>query len=126
MEQICPCGSGDSYAQCCEPLHDNRRQAVSAEQLMRSRYSAYALARLDHVFRTWHPRTRPAEVEPTPGLTWTGLTISRIEAGEPDDTEGVVEFQAHYETTAGPGLLHERSRFSRRANRWVYLDGDVT
>ena len=66
--------SGASYGECCGPLHDNRVQAGTAEQLMRSRYSAYAMGRLDHVFRTWHPRTRPDEIEPTAGLTWVGLS----------------------------------------------------
>ena len=92
---------------------------------MRSRYSAYAMGRLDHVFRTWHPRTRPDEIEPAAGLTWVGLTIGRIEAGQPGDDEGVVEFEAAYQTAAGPGVLRERSRFTRRGGRWVYLDGDV-
>jgi SEC-C motif-containing protein len=111
---------------CCGPLLDNRVEAATAEQLMRSRYSAYATGRLDHLYRTWHPRTRPDEVEPTPGLTWTGLTVSAVEAGQPGDEHGVVEFGAAYRTAAGPGVQHERSRFTRRAGRWVYLDGDVS
>lgn len=92
---------------------------------MRSRYSAYAVGRLDHVFRTWHPRTRPAAVEPTLDLTWTGLTVLATEAGRPGDDHGVVEFDAAYRSGDGPGVLHERSRFTRRAGRWLYLDGDV-
>ena len=120
--QPCPCGAGGAYADCCEPLHDNRVQASTAEQLMRSRYSAYAVGRLDHVFRTWHPRTRPSVIEPTPGLTWTTLSIRRTEAGQPADDEGVVEFDASYRTADGPGTQHERSRFARRAGRWFYLD----
>jgi SEC-C motif-containing protein len=92
---------------------------------MRSRYSAYAVGRLDHVFRTWHPRTRPDAIEPAPGLTWTGLTVCHTEAGQPDDDDGVVEFDAAYRTAAGPGVQHERSRFTRRAGRWFYLDGNV-
>ena len=93
---------------------------------MRSRYSAYAVGRLDYVFRTWHPQTRPDEIEPTAGLTWVGLTVGRTEAGQPEDDEGVVEFEAVYQTAAGPGVLQERSRFVRRGGRWVYLDGDLT
>jgi SEC-C motif-containing protein len=106
-------------------LHDNRVQASTAEQLMRSRYSAYALRRLDHVFRTWHPRSRPSQIEPDVSLTWTGLTILRTESGQPGDDHGVVEFEAAYRTAGGPGVLRERSRFTRRAGRWVYLDGEV-
>ena len=120
----CPCGSGLAYASCCEPLHDGRAAATTAEQLMRSRYSAYARGRTDHVFRTWHPRTRPADVEPAPGLVWTGLTVLDTEAGGPDDTEGVVEFEASYVTSEGPDVLHERSRFVRRRDRWVYVEAE--
>ncbi|MGI3779233.1 MAG: YchJ family protein [Janthinobacterium lividum] len=120
----CPCGSGFAYAECCEPLHDGRVRADTAEQLMRSRYAAYAKGRLDHVFRTWHPRTRPADVEPVPGLTWTGLRVLATEAGGPDDAEGVVEFDARHDGPDGRGVLHERSRFVRRAGHWVYLEAE--
>jgi SEC-C motif-containing protein len=91
---------------------------------MRSRYAAYARGRTDYVFRTWHPRTRPAEVEPVPGLVWTGLRVIEAEAGGQDDAEGVVEFEAGYDGEDGPGVLHERSRFLRRAGRWVYLHAE--
>ena len=121
----CPCGSGQPYPGCCEPLHDNRVQAVTAEQLMRSRYAAYARGRLDHVLRTWHPRTRPHELVDVPGLTWTGLAVLATERGGPGEEEGVVEFAASYRTPEGAGTQRERSRFRRRAGRWFYLDGEV-
>lgn len=124
-ELPCPCGSGTPYDRYCGPLHDNQVQATTAEQLMRSRYSAYARGRLDHVFRTWHPRTRPVEVEANPQLSWTGLSVELTEAGQPGDQEGVVVFAATYQTPAGSGVQRERSRFTRRAGRWVYLDGEV-
>lgn len=93
---------------------------------MRSRYSAYAVGRLDHVFRTWHPRTQPDEIEPTSGLDLDGLTIIDAVGGQPTDDEGVVESDASYQTAAGPGVQLERSRFLRRARRWLYLDaGEV-
>lgn len=119
----CPCGS-PAYDACCGPLHRGERRAATAEELMRSRYSGYALDDVDHVFRTWHPRTRPDDLSPAPGLVWTGLEVLATEAGGPDDTDGVVEFRATYENPAGPGALHERSTFTRRAARWVYVDGD--
>ena len=63
---------------------------------MRSRYSAYAVADADHLFRTWHPRTRPEHVLGTPGTTWTGLAILDVVDGGPDDATGIVEFRATY------------------------------
>ncbi len=92
---------------------------------MRSRYSAYAVGNLDYVFRTWHPRTRPADLAPTPGLTWVGLEILRtVDGGDADDT-GEVEFRASFRDGRGERVLHETSRFERRGGRWVYVDGDV-
>ena len=92
---------------------------------MRSRYTAYAVGELDHVFRTWHPRTRPDEIGATPGLTWVGLEVLRTVAGGPDDETGAVEFRARSRTADGEHVMHETSRFTRRSGRWVYLDGDV-
>jgi SEC-C motif domain protein len=109
----CPCGSA-SYDECCGPLHRGEKQADTAEELMRSRYSAYAVGETDYVWRTWHPRTRPERVHPDPAVRWTGLEI--IDAGE--DT---VEFRAHHSA----GTLRERSRFERRAGRWFYVDGII-
>ncbi|HWU32966.1 MAG TPA: YchJ family metal-binding protein [Marmoricola sp.] len=107
----CPCGESD-YAQCCEPLHQHVREATTPLELMRSRYSAYALDLHDYVFRTWHPRTRPEEISDTG--TWTSLEIL-------DATDTEVEFKAYYPG----GVLHERSRFELRRDRWVYVDGTV-
>ena len=90
---------------------------------MRSRYSAYALGELDHVFRTWHPRTRPDDVRPDPSTTWTGLEV--LEAGE-DDHGGFVAFRARFRGPGGEGVLAERSRFEQRGGRWVYVDGEVS
>ena len=63
---------------------------------MRSRYAAYAVGDVDHVFRTWHPRTRPDDLSPDPALTWTGLEV----LGSGDDW---VEFVASYAPGAHPG-----------------------
>ncbi|MDQ1539005.1 MAG: motif domain protein [Actinomycetota bacterium] len=119
---MCPCGSSASYPTCCEPLHDGE-PAATAEGLMRSRYCAFATGRLDYVFRTWHPRTRPADLAPVPDVTWLGLEVLRtIDGGVCDDT-GVVEFRARFESAGQKQTMHEISRFERRAGRWMYVDG---
>lgn len=92
---------------------------------MRSRYTAYVRGDGNHLFRTWHPATRPAEVRPDPAITWLGLEIVRTEAGGPQDDSGLVEFVARYRTADGDHVLQETSRFERRGGRWVYRDGDV-
>jgi SEC-C motif-containing protein len=120
----CPCGTGRSYVECCAPYVEDGAPVPTAEALMRSRYTAYALHRDDHVFRTWHPRTRPAEVATDPSLAWTGLTILGTSAGGVGDGAGTVEFRATWEVGGQQGAMHELSRFERRAGRWVYVDGD--
>lgn len=119
----CPCG-GARYDACCGALHRGARQAATAEELMRSRYAAYAVGEPAHLFRTWHPRTRPRDVTTDRGLRWTGLRILDTVAGGAADATGVVEFEATFDAATGPGRVHERSAFSRRASRWVY-DGPV-
>ncbi len=122
---VCPCGSGESFGSCCLAIHRGERQPDTAEQLMRSRYSAYAVGDLDYVWRSWHPRTRPAALPADSGLTWTGLKILDTVDGQPGDQTGEVEFRAHDRHGARTGTLHERSRFAVRARRWLYVDGDL-
>ncbi|MFY9918618.1 MAG: YchJ family metal-binding protein, partial [Mycobacterium sp.] len=109
---------------CCLPLHAGERLASTAEELMRSRYSAYAVGDLDYVWRTWHPRTRPEALTPS-DETWTGLEILDTVAGQQGDEKGVVEFRAHYRRNRRSGTLHERSHFAVRARRWLYVDGEL-
>lgn len=118
----CPCGSGLGYDECCGPVVRNERGADTAEELMRSRYTAYVLGDVDHLFRSWHPATRPDDLDSLPRLDWRGLEILEVVEGGPADDHGIVEFRATHDA----GALHERSRFMRRAGRWVYLDGAVT
>lgn len=127
----CPCGSGRTYAACCGPLLAGERTAATAEELMRSRYTAFATGDVDHLVRSWHPRTRPEQFALDAATTWTGLTVVGTERGGVDDEDGVVEFVARYTEPSATGSravsrgeLHEVSRFARRAGRWVYVDGD--
>ncbi len=92
---------------------------------MRSRYSAYALDRADHLVRTWHPRTRPGTIEPDGDLVWEGLEITEVVDGGEGDERGVVAFRARWRSGSTTGEQVERSRFVRRGGRWTYLDGDT-
>ncbi len=92
---------------------------------MRSRYSAFVLGREDHLFRTWHPRTRPDDLRVPSGTSWLGLEVLATTGGGATDETGTVEFVARSEQGGRPHALHETSRFVRRAGRWVYLEGDV-
>lgn len=120
----CPCGTGENYGDCCALFVVAQEFPVTAEQCMRSRYTAYVLRNGDHLFRTWHPRTRPDEIE-LEDVVWTGLTISRTLKGEEYDTTGQVDFTAHWRLENGHQAdLHEVSNFEKRGRRWFYIDGD--
>ncbi|MFL6145072.1 MAG: YchJ family protein [Labedaea sp.] len=121
----CPCGSGLPYDECCARAHAGTTPPGTAEALMRSRYSAFALGECVYLLRSWHPRTRPDTLTLDPGLRWEHLEIVATHDGGPVHTKGTVEFRAHYRTADGSrGVLHENSRFVRDGGRWVYLDGD--
>ena len=118
----CPCGNGLSYGQCCEPLHKGLMYASTAEALMRSRYAAYVYRMSDYLSATWHDSTRPESLDVSGDTTpWLRLQIIATEKGSAADTEGTVEFAAHYQG----GQLHERSRFVKEEGLWFYLDGEI-
>jgi SEC-C motif-containing protein len=119
---LCRCGSLSSLAMCCGPIVRSEKAAPTAERLMRSRFTAFALGDEAHLLRSWHESTRPASVRLVPGQRWTRLEVLATVAGELLDKEGEVEFCAHYERRGRPGVLHELSRFVRDDDRrWVYL-----
>ncbi|GAB4035688.1 MAG: YchJ family metal-binding protein [Rubrivivax sp.] len=118
----CPCGSGRAHAACCGPLLAGA-PAPDAEALMRSRYVAYVLDRIDHLRATWAPETCPADLAPSPpGLRWLGLEVKRHVPL--DDTHATVEFVARSKLGGRAHRLHETSRFERRGGRWLYVDGE--
>jgi len=122
--QTCPCGSGLAYSACCERWHRGPQhlQAPTAEALMRSRYSAFVLDALQYLLDTWHPDTRPAELDPNPpGLKWLGLQVRQH--NQQDANHASVEFVARCRQGSRATRLHEISRFVRQEGRWLYLDG---
>lgn len=121
----CPCLSGEQYGDCCGRFHRGDADAPTAEQLMRSRYSAFVLQDAPYLLRTWHPDTRPAELELDPAVQWRRLDIVSTSRGGPLDSEGTVEFKAYFRHDGERGIHHETSRFLRVDRRWYYLDAVV-
>lgn len=120
----CPCGSGAGYARCCGRLHRGETVAASGEQLMRSRFSAFAVGDPAYLHATWHRSTQPPrrdlDAATDRDRRWTRLEIVRATGGFLD-REGTVEFRAHWTGAGGPGVLRETSRFVRNDGRWVYV-----
>lgn len=121
----CPCGFGSAYGECCGAIHRGA-QAPTATQLMRSRYSAFALGLADYLAHSWHSSTRPDSLELDDETRWLRLIIESSDAGGPFDAEGTVTFTAVGRESGARFELHERSRFVREAGRWVYLDGEIS
>lgn len=120
----CPCTSGDTYDACCGPILSGAITAPTAERLMRSRYTAFATRDAAYLLRSWHPSTRPRELDLDDDITWTRLDIRDLVAGGPFASDGVVAFEAHFRHADGArDSLRERSRFLREERVWTYLDG---
>ncbi|WP_281169783.1 YchJ family protein [Gryllotalpicola ginsengisoli] len=115
-----------SYGECCAPLLRGDVRAATAEQLMRSRYCAFALGDVDYVLRTWHPSTRPAPpLGLDDGTVWRRLDVLGSRGGGPFDRTCDVEFRAVWRRGSERGVLHETSRFVREEGSWLYVDGDA-
>jgi SEC-C motif domain protein len=125
-------GSEVTYEDCCGQWHLgalNQLFPATPEALMRSRYSAYALAKkndtkghdlLRYLLGTWLDATRPGEIEISPTV-WAGLEVLHTET---DGDAGIVEFLAYYKENGKALRMHERSRFIRQEGRWFYIDGE--
>ncbi len=128
MPILCVCGSGLDYVVCCEPIMTGKRDALTAQELMRSRYTAFTLANVDYLMRSHSVKTRPIKERKSiekwaKSVNWMGLTIIQTQAGETSDEIGYVEFKALYLENGKPQQIHEKSLFQRENGKWVYVSG---
>jgi SEC-C motif-containing protein len=128
---LCYCNSNKAFSACCEPLLRGKQQATTAEQLMRSRYSAYVVADISYLMNSHHPLTRPTKERKsiakwTKAVTWMGLEIISKQKGEPNDNEGYVTFKALFIENGEIENIHENSYFVKENNTWYYKSGKHT
>ena len=127
---LCPCGSGQTYNNCCQPFISGQQPAPTTEALLRSRYTAYVKAEIDYIQNTQDISTRKsfdrqgaerwaAEAD------WLGLEIIEKQAGEASDDAGTIEFKANYTLKNKPHLLHELSEFKKRDGAWYFVDSKM-
>lgn len=124
----CPCYSGKKYKQCCQPYHRGILPST-AEKLMRSRYSAFALGLCDYIMATTHPnnpdytedkeRWRDSILNFSQTTRFLGLKISEFIDG---NEEAFVTFEAILDG----GSLCEKSRFLKVKGQWLYESGEFT
>lgn len=125
---LCPCGSGINYEDCCGPLIKGTQIAETAESLMRSRYAAYVKTEIDYILNTTHADQRQnfdrLDSETWSKKTdWHSLEIRRTEDGGPQDETGWVEFVARYRKKGVLAQHHELAQFKKEEGQWFFYDG---
>ncbi len=128
---LCYCCSGISFEQCCDPIIKEDKAAETAEALMRSRYSAYAVAAVDYLLKTTHVSTRKSYTASSikkwaVSSKWLKLEILSKEKGTFSDSNGNVEFKAYYLDAKNiPQIHHEYSSFVKENGQWFFVSGEV-
>ncbi len=128
MLNSCPCGSDQLFVNCCEPIISGKKDATTAQELMRSRYTAFTQSNIGYLMRSHSAKTRPIKErksieEWAKSVNWMGLTIIQAQAGEASDEIGYVEFKALYLENGKPQQIHEKSVFQRENGKWMYVSG---
>ncbi len=126
----CPCGSGQDYAACCEPIITGNKAAETAEQLMRARYTAHDKVEIDFLYESIHPAFRQGfdhkgSKDWAEKSEWLGLEVVDSVAGGADDMTGEVEFIARFRLNGNTRSYHERGQFERKDGQWYFTDGDI-
>ena len=128
---LCPCGSGKKYSECCEPVIKGTVKAKTAEELMRARYSAYEKQEIDFIINSCEHSEDIAEIDRqatedwSKSSTWHGLKILRTEKGLASDEEGIVEFEATYTRKQIRDVHHETGYFKKINGEWLYSVGQL-
>ncbi|MBM3208253.1 MAG: zinc chelation protein SecC [Chlamydiae bacterium] len=123
----CPCGSKKEYKNCCQKIIDGKVLPETAEQLMRSRYSAFTQQKIDYLKKTSSGRALEnfsfkQTYDFAMQAMWHGLTIIKsIQTEEPNIS--YVEFIADFSIRNKKSKIHELSRFDKINGVWYYVDG---
>lgn len=126
---LCFCRSGKEYKHCCAPFHLHTAIPETAEQLMRSRYTAYVLKNIPYIVSTTVPSQQTLLEthllqEWANNTTWLGLEILKTE--NLTKTQSAVEFKAIFQGEEGELAHQERSIFVKIENRWYFVDPTVS
>ena len=125
----CHCGKGDSFESCCGPLLAGTQKATTAEQLMRSRYSAFVEGNVDYIMTTHDPDT-VHQIDREVTEQWAkqselkSLEILDTEKGGPEDSFGRVDFCATYELKGSSVAHRESATFRKHKDTWYFVDGE--
>lgn len=128
MDFKCRCGSNKNYLDCCGAYINNNRLPNTPEQLMRSRYTAYATYNIEYIANTMLGKALNG-FDLKGALIWAKTIIWEkleiINTSLENNNLGFVEFKAHYTEQNQHGILHEKSTFHRIKGKWFYVDGVI-
>lgn len=126
MKNQCICGKNIPFLQCCEPYLAGKAVASMPEELMRSRYSAYALGGYgEYLLKTWFPPMASGlTANELSKHTQEWLSLEVLGSGA-KGAKGWVEFKATYQLNNVTSVMHERSIFSLIGGRWLYVGGEI-
>lgn len=122
---MCYCCSVRPFENCCLPVHGCHAVAETAEQLMRSRYSAYVMGNTEFLKSSWQSGYRPEFIGEMTAVNWCRLEIVSTETGHRSDKEGWVEFKAYFIEHDKLCCLHESSYFVQQHGLWFYQRGET-
>jgi SEC-C motif domain protein len=128
----CPCKSSRPYGECCRRFHEGGARPATALELMRSRYSAYALCLVDYIMNTTHP-DNPGRKSNKAAWRKELLRFARqtrfdnLEILEfKDDPElATVTFKASMRQQNTDLSFTEKSTFAKVDGKWLYKSGEM-
>ena len=127
---ICPCGSLKKYKKCCKPFHDKITFPKTALELMKSRFSAFAVLIADYIIFTTHENNSDY-ISDLKSWNQDIMNFSKNKRFERleilDFIEGEVESFVTFKATLFQDNTDisfiEKSRFLKVEDKWLYIDG---
>lgn len=124
----CHCGSTKDFKECCGPILSGEKLALTAEALMRARYTAFVEQEMDFLRESLAPDKRDDYDEKSvkkwaATAEWMGLEVNDVVKGSENDEFGEVEFTAKFRYNTKPQAHHERAEFKKTDGIWYYEDG---
>lgn len=129
---LCPCGSNKKYKKCCKVFH-NGTNPKNALELMKSRYSAYAVGNCDYIINTTHVNNNDYNKDK---ITWgknikqfmTETCFKSLEIIDFIDgcIEANVTFKANIDINNIDSSFREKSKFVKQNDKWYYLSGEFS
>jgi SEC-C motif-containing protein len=116
----CPCGSKVKYKKCCGRYHKGL-VAKTALELMKSRYTAFAIGKIDYIIKT---STFQKDFDDLKSFS-NSCEFKKLEILEFIDgaSEAYVTFRATIFCDTKDNSFVEKSRFVKENDRWYYVDG---